>query len=369
MNEAMEQAAALATGLAEDMAEEWDRRAELPREVIRELGAKGVLCADVPEHFGGLGLSSLDSGRLIAATGEACSSLRSIMTSQGIAAWTVSRFGSAEQQADFLPRLTSGESAGVAFSEPGAGSDLSAMTTEITRDGGSIVVDGVKTWVTGAHYASLLVVFGRYGSGAAMAVVPTDAPGVSVERVPDPLGCRAAGHSTVRLSGVRLPAEHLLGGAGMPVTMLATSPLTHGRISVAWGCVGMLRACLRAVVRHSARRETFGSPLSEHQLIRRHVAELHVGERTATHACERASADWDAKRPQHTSAAVLAKHVAAGQAARGAASAVQVLASAGATSSHVVARAYRDAKLMEIIEGSNEISQLLLADEAMTVWA
>ncbi|MFD9368410.1 acyl-CoA dehydrogenase family protein [Streptomyces sp. NPDC060020] len=369
MNEAMEQAAVLATGLAEGVAEEWDRRAELPREVIRELGAKGVLCADVPEHFGGLGLSSLDNGQLIAATGEVCSSLRSIMTSQGIAAWTVSRFGSAEQQADFLPRLTSGESAGVAFSEPGAGSDLAAMATEITRDGDSIVVDGVKTWVTGAHYASLLVVFGRYGSGAAMAVVPADAPGVSIERVPDPLGCRAAGHSTVRLSGVRLPAEYLLGGAGMPVTMLATSPLTHGRISVAWGCVGMLRACLREVVRHSARRETFGSPLSQHQLIRRHIAELHVGERTATHACERASADWDAKRPQHTSAAVLAKHVAAGHAARGAASAVQVLASAGASSSHVVARAFRDAKLMEIIEGSNEISQLLLADEAMTVWA
>ncbi|MFE0174039.1 acyl-CoA dehydrogenase family protein [Streptomyces sp. NPDC059002] len=369
MNEAVEQAAALATGLTEGQAEEWDRRAEMPREVIRELGAKGVLCADVPEHFGGLGLSSLDHGRLIAATGEACSSLRSIMTSQGIAAWTVSRFGSAEQRADFLPRLTSGESAGVAFSETGAGSDLSAMDTEITRDGDSIVIEGEKVWVTGAHYASLLVVFGRYGGGAAMAVVPTDAPGVSVERVPDPLGCRAAGHSTVRLRNVRLSAEHLLGGAGMPVTMLATSPLTHGRISVAWGCVGMLRACLRAVVRHSARRETFGSPLADHQLIRRHIAELYAAERASALVCERASEDWDAKRPQHTAAAVLAKHVAAGHAARGAASAVQVLASAGAANSHVVSRAYRDAKLMEIIEGSNEISQLILADEAMTVWA
>ncbi|MFJ8313853.1 MULTISPECIES: acyl-CoA dehydrogenase family protein [unclassified Streptomyces] len=369
MSEAREQAAALATGLAEGRAEQWDHSAELPREVIRELGAKGVLCADVPEQFGGLGLSSLDNGQLIATTGEACSSLRSVMTSQGIAAWTVSRFGSAEQRAEFLPRLTSGESAGVALSEPGAGSDLAAMTTEITREGDSITVRGEKAWVTGAYYASLLVVFGRFGGGAAMAVVPADAPGVSIERVPDPLGCRAAGHSTVRLDGVRLPASHLLGGAGLPVTMLATSPLTHGRISVAWGCVGIMRACLRAAVRHSARRESFGSPLSEHQLIRRHIAELHAGERTSTLACERASEDWDAKRPQHTTAAVLAKHVAAGHAARGAASAVQVLASAGARNSHVVARAYRDAKLMEVIEGSNEISQLLLADEALTVWA
>ncbi|WP_406171518.1 acyl-CoA dehydrogenase family protein [Streptomyces sp. NBC_00996] len=368
MRESVEWAAALVTELAADRAEAWDDRAELPREVIHELGVKGVLCADVSESFGGLGLGSQDNGRLIAATGERCSSLRSVMTSQGIAAWTVARFGSAAQQSEFLPRLTSGETAGVAFSEPGAGSDLAAMTTEIVRDGDTIVVSGVKTWVTGAHYASLLVVFGRYGDGAAMAVVPTDAPGVTVERVPSPLGCRAAGHATVRLGRVRLPVGHLLGGAGMPVTMLVSSPLTHGRISVAWGCVGILRACLREVVRHSSRRVTFGSPLSRHQLVQRHIAELHADERTATFACEHASREWDTKQPRHMATAVLAKHVAAGHAARGAASAVQVLASAGAHSSHVVARAYRDAKLMEIIEGSNEISQLLLADEAMTVW-
>ncbi|WKX73996.1 acyl-CoA dehydrogenase family protein [Streptomyces sp. XD-27] len=369
MHETGRQAAALVAELTEGRVEDWDRTTEIPREVIRELGAKGILCADVPETFGGLGLSSLDHGGLIAATGEACSSLRSVMTSQGIAAWTVSRFGSAAQKEAFLPRLTSGETAAVAFSEPGAGSDLSAVATEIARDGDAIVLSGEKTWVTGAHYASLLVVLGRYGDGAAMAVVPADAPGVSIERIPDPLGCRAAGHSMVRLDRVRLPATHLLGGAGMPAAMLVTSPLTHGRISVAWGCVGILRACLRAVVRHSAQRHTFGSPISRHQLVRRHIAELHAAEKTSALACEQASRDWDARDPRHAAAAVLAKHVAAGSAAHGAASAVQVLASAGAANSHVVARAYRDAKLMEVIEGSNEISQLLLADEAMTVWA
>ncbi|MGV9525754.1 acyl-CoA dehydrogenase family protein [Streptomyces cellulosae] len=369
MHEVVRQAASLVAELSEGRTEEWDRSTEIPREVVRELGAKGVLCADVPEAFGGLGLSNLDHGELIAATGEACSSLRSVMTSQGIAAWTVTRFGSTAQQQEFLSRLTSGETAAVAFSEPGAGSDLSAVATEITRDGDSIVLDGEKTWVTGASYASLLVVLGQYGDGAALAVVPVESPGVGVERISDPLGCRAAGHSMVRLDRVRLPATHLLGGAGMPAPMLVTSPLTHGRISVAWGSVGILRACLRAVVRHSAQRNTFGVPLAEHQLVRRHIAELHTAEKTSALACEQASRDWDARDPRHAAAAVLAKHTAAGSAARGAASAVQVLASAGAANSHVVARAYRDTKLMEVIEGSNEISQLLLADEAMTVWA
>jgi len=356
------------TRLVADRAEAWDRDGELPRSVLRELGGKGVLCADTPEHFGGLGLHSLDNGELVAAAGAVCGSLRSIMTSQGIAAWTLRRFGSAEQQASFLPRLTAGETAGVAFSEPGSGSDLAAMTTEIVRDGDTMVITGEKSWVTGAAYAAVLVVFGRVGSGAAAAVVPTDASGVSVERVPDPLGCRAAGHATVRLDRVRLPMTHLLGGAGLPVTMLVTSALTHGRVSVAWGCTGMLRACLREVVRHSSQRETFGAPLFAHQLVRRHIAELHAAERTSTFVCERASREWDAQEPRHVVTAVLAKHVAAGYAARGAASAVQVLASAGARSSHVVARAYRDAKLMEIIEGSTEINQLLLADDAATVW-
>jgi methoxymalonate biosynthesis protein len=369
VTEATRQAAALIAELAEGQAEFWDRTGRLPREVIRELGAKGVLCADAPERFGGLGLSSLDNGGLIAAAGEVCTSLRSVMTSQGIAAWTVSRLGSAEQQADFLTRLTSGETAGVAFSEPGAGSDLAAITTRITREGDSIVIDGEKTWVTGAYYASLLVVFGRYDDGAAVAVVPVAAPGVTVERIPDPLGCRAAGHATVRLDRVRLSTAHLLGGAGMPATVLVSSPLTHGRISVAWGCVGMLRACLREVVRHSARRTAFGSPIADHQLIKRHIAEMHMAERTSTLVCERASQDWDARLPQHVTAAVLAKRVASRHAVRAATSAVQVLASAASDNSHVVARAYRDAKLMEIIEGSTEISQLLLADEAMTVWA
>jgi methoxymalonate biosynthesis protein len=290
------------------------------------------------------------------------------MTAQGICAWTLQRFGSSQQQAEFLVRLTSGEIAGVALSEADAGSDLSGIRTEVGGSGGSVVVDGAKVWVTGADYADWLVVFGRYGDGAGIVVVPTDAPGVRIDRVPDPLGCRAAGFADVRLDRVRLPRRHLLGGAGMPVSMLATSPLTYGRISVAWGCVGILRACLSEAAGHAKRRKTFGAPLADHQLILRHLAELYVGERAATYACEQVSRQWDEKSPDQAATAFLAKHLAAGYAARGASAAVQVLASAGARDGQVVARAYRDAKLMEIIEGSNEISQLMMAQQALGVW-
>ncbi|MCM2389945.1 acyl-CoA dehydrogenase family protein [Streptomyces albipurpureus] len=360
----LETLTALVTDTVADAAGEWDVSGEIPIGVLRGLGSKGALCAEAAPEFGGLGLSGMDNGQLTAHTGTLCSSLRSVMTSQGMAAWAVQRFGDHTQRAEYIGRLTGGDLAAVAFSEPGAGSDLAAMTTEIRRDGDEIVIDGTKTWITVAAYADWIVVFGRYDVGGAVAVVPASAPGVRVTRVAAPLGCRAAGHASVVLDDVRLPAKNLLAVAGQPVVMLTTIALTYGRLSVAWGCVGILRACLTAAVRHAGSREQFGKPLLRHQLVARHLAELYTAERTATFACEEAGRSWDGGSPEQVQAAVLAKHVAAQNAARGAASAMQVLASAGATGGHVVERAYRDAKLMEVIEGSNEICQLILAEHA-----
>jgi methoxymalonate biosynthesis protein len=360
--------AALVTGLV-DNADDWDRAGLLPDEVVTRLATAGVLCPQVPAEHGGLGLTSGQAGELTAHVGSLCSSTRSLMTSQGMAAWTVQRFGGPEQRAEHLSRLASGTLAGVAFSEPEAGSDLSAMTTTVEHRDGGLVLSGHKVWVTGAAYADLLVVFARHGDGAAAVLVPTGAPGVGVYPVPDPLGCRAAGHADVRLDGVRLPADHLLAGAGLPLEWLVTSVLTYGRLSVAWGCVGILRACLSSAAGHARTRHQFGKPLADHQLVARHLAELLVAEQAATRMCEQASRCWDAGTPELVTSAVAAKHLAAGNAARGAAAAVQVLASAGARDGHPVARAYRDAKLMEIIEGSTEISQLMLAKHAIAVWS
>lgn len=356
---------ALVDELVGDRADAWDLAGEIPAEVLRKLGARGLLSAQVGTAHGGPGLSSGDNGRLTAHTGSRCSSLRSVMTSQGMAAWTIARLANPDQSAALLPQLVSGQLAAVGFSETEAGSDLSTMSTELTFDGDSVVLTGHKVWMTGAAYADLLVVFATCEGGAAVVVVPSSAPGVHIERVADPLGCRAAGHAHVRFDAVRLPASSVLGGPGMPLPLLVTTALAYGRISVAWGCVGILRACRHAAARHAASRTQFGKPLTEHQLVQRHLAELYVAEQVATQACAHASACWDAGSPDVVVATVLAKHVSAGQAAKAAATAVQVLASAGARDGHVVARAYRDAKLMEIIEGSNEICQLILAEHAV----
>jgi methoxymalonate biosynthesis protein len=345
--------------------EAWDLTGQIPVELLRELGARGILCAEVPAVYGGPGLGSQQNGELTAYVGSLCSSLRSILTSQGMAAWAIQRFGSRDQRKKYLAGLTSGQLAAVAFSEPGAGSDLSATQTKILPDGESVIVDGQKMWVTGASYADLIVVLGRYDGDGALVVVPTSASGVQVEPVPAPLGCRAAGHAHVRLDSVQLPAANVLGGGGQALPLLFTTALSYGRMSVAWGCVGITRACLNAATTHARRREQSGKALAEHQLIARHLAGLLVAERVSTQVCEHASQCWQSASPDMGIASVLAKHVSAGHAAQSASTAVQVLGSAGANDGHVVARAHRDAKLMEIIEGSNEICQLILAQHAL----
>ncbi|MEU6718033.1 acyl-CoA dehydrogenase family protein [Nonomuraea sp. NPDC046802] len=357
--------AEVVTEVVGDRASLWDRQRELPRKVLRKLAAGSLLCPQVPAAYGGLGMTSAQAGEFTAHVGGLCGSLRSVLTSQGMVAWAIHRLGTQEQRDTYLPKLASGTLAGVAFSERHAGSDLSAMATEIRTDGAELVVRGEKTWVTGAAYADLLMVFGRGG----VVLIPGSMVGVRIEPVPQPLGCRAAGHATVRLDDVRLPRTSRLGTGRRPLGMQITSALTYGRLSVAWGCVGILRACLAAAVSHARTRHQFGRALAEHQLVARHLAELLVAEQAATRVCEHASSCWDQARPQVVSAVVVAKHLAATNAMRGAASAVQVLASAGAHDDHVVARAFRDAKLMEIIEGSSEISQLLLAEHAITEWS
>jgi methoxymalonate biosynthesis protein len=349
-----------------DRAGAWDRAGALPPEVLRHLGTSGVLCAQVPAEYGGPGVTSRANGELTAHAGTLCGSVRSIMTSQGISAWVVARHGGEEERAALLPRLAGGELAGVALSEPQAGSDLSAIQTEIRAGRGGVIVSGHKVWVTGARYADLLLVFGRHGDGGAVAVVPAGASGVRITPQPDPLGFRAAGHADVRLDEVRLPHGALI-GAGTPLAWLVTSALSYGRLSVAWGGVGMLRACRAAAVRHARTREQFGRRLVEHQLVAGHLADLWVAEQSAARACEHASDRWDAGSVEVAAAVVLAKYISARLAGQAAAAAVQVLGAAAARDGHVVARAYRDAKVMEIIEGTTEICQTMLAGHAVSI--
>src|SRR5262245_54362773 len=146
-------AADLVTELVGDRPSEWDVTGALPVELLRTLGGRGLLCAEVPAVYGGLGADSCSAGEFTAHVGSLCGSLRSVLTSQGMAAWAISRLGDAAQRQAYLPQLTGGRLAALAFSETAAGSDLSAMATEIRADGDFVTVHGDKVWTTAAAYA------------------------------------------------------------------------------------------------------------------------------------------------------------------------------------------------------------------------
>jgi methoxymalonate biosynthesis protein len=167
---------------------------------------------------------------------------------------------------------------------------------------------------------------------------------------------------------VQVPEDNILGHDAQSLLLIITTTLSYLRLSVAWGVSGYCEPALPQAASHARTRRQFGKPLEQHQLIKRYLAELFVLEQSAAQLCEHASRSWDAGTPDTAIKAVLAKQVSARNAAQGSAMAVQVLASAGARGSDLVARAYRDSKLMEIIEGSTEICQLLLADHAMSLY-
>jgi alkylation response protein AidB-like acyl-CoA dehydrogenase len=173
----------------------------------------------------------------------------------------------------------------------------------------------------------------------------------------------------VRLAGVVVPADHVLPGAGDPFGLQIQSALAYGRLSIAWGCLGIIRACLSAAASHAALREQFGAPIAKHQLVAGRLGDMYAAEQIVARLCEYAAACWRDSSPDLVTAVFTAKHVGAIQANAVASSAVQVLASAGAHDGGCVARAYRDAKLMEIIEGSTEMGRLHLAERALAVWA
>jgi alkylation response protein AidB-like acyl-CoA dehydrogenase len=193
--------------------------------------------------------------------------------------------------------------------------------------------------------------------------VPADQPGVHRSPVQDILGTRASMLATVSLAGCRVPAELMVGPDGMGLTV-ATAALDIGRYSVACGCVGIAQACLDATVRYACRRAQGGARLRDHQLVQQMIAKMSTNVQAARLLCRHAGALKDQGDPGTIVATCVAKYFSATAAARAASDAVQVHGANGCRDSAAVARYFRDAKIMEIIEGSTQIHEVLIAQDA-----
>jgi glutaryl-CoA dehydrogenase (non-decarboxylating) len=343
----------------------WDRQELMPSEVVRQLASRGYLGAVLPARQGGAGFDSVEFGLLNEELGRGCSSLRSLLTVHSMVALTISRWGTEALKAQWLKKLAQGHAIGAfALTEAEAGSDAREISTEAVESGDDYILTGHKKWITFGQTADLFLVFARSLRGHCAFVVERATSGLVTSPVHGMLGTRASMMAELHLEQCRVPKRNLVGAPGFGLSHIASSALDCGRYSVAWGCVGIGQACLESCLRYASQRKQSGTLLRDHQLIQRMITQMVAGVKAARLLCCHAGQLRDAGDPVFLIETSIAKYFACRTAADVARDAVQVHGANGCSSEYPVERFYRDAKIMEIIEGSNEIQEITIAQSA-----
>ncbi len=345
-------------------AREWDRSERMDAGIVAKLADVGFLGCALPEEHGGMGLDSVSYCLVMEELGRADSSVRGIVSvNNGLAGKTIAKWGTAEQQAKWLPRMCSGEALGCyGLTEPGSGSDPASLVTRADRDGDGWVLNGSKIFITLGSWAGVALVFARSGGEGARGItcflVPTASEGFSAVKIDGKLGLRAQDTAEIFLDGVRVPDSARLGdeGAGFKVAM---SALDNGRISLAAGSVGIAQGCVDASVAYAAERRQFGKPIAAFQLVQELIADMAVETDAARMLTWRAAQLADTGRP-YTLAASQAKYYASEVAVRAANAAVQVHGGYGYVDEFPVQKYLRDARVSTLYEGTSQIQKLLI---------
>ena len=341
----------------------FDRTGAVHPDVVSSLAKQGWLGGAISSEYGGQGWDNLTYGLLCAELGRACSSTRSLLTVHSMVAHTIERWGTADQKARWLPSLATGEAiAAFCLTEPETGSDAKSVKAAIDVHGDVCRVTAAKRWTTFGLLADVVLVIGRAGDAPAAILVETDTPGVTRRPVEGLLGLRAAMVGDIDMQACEVPAANLVGKPGFGFSHVASTTLDHGRFSVAWGCVGAAEGCLDASLDHAATRHQFGAPLASHQLVRRLLSDMLTGVRSARLLSQSAADMRDRKAVGALAETMMAKYHASQVFARTASDAVQIHGAVGCTPDHPVERHYRDAKIMQIIEGSDEMQQLTICE-------
>ena len=346
-------------------AQSFDSGQAISLQFLDSVAAVGAFGAIIPRDYGGLGLDMVTLGTVHEEFGRGCSSLRSLLTVHSMVSWAVSARGTHSQRERWLGPLAAGQVlASFCLSEADAGSHTQGIVTTARQDGGDWIISGRKTWITGGQIADLFLVFARTGRGISGFLVPREA-GVEVIPVTDILGTRAGMLAEVVLDDVRVGADAHLGPYGFAQGFVMTAALDIGRYSVACGCVGIVQACLEASAAYAQRRCIGETRLADFQLTQQKIADMATAAAAGRALCQQAGQLKDTGDPATVTATWIAKYFASRAAARAASDAVQLHGARGCTSDYPVARYYRDAKIMEIIEGSSELQQITIAAAAL----
>jgi alkylation response protein AidB-like acyl-CoA dehydrogenase len=348
----------------------YDAQESIPVDLLKRMGELGFFGGVVAPEYGGLGLDFVTFAELIEEVSKTCQIVGTFLSMpSGLVGASLERFGTPDQRERWLRPLAAGEIfGGTAVTEPRSGSDVAGMTTTYRRDGDDFIINGSKAWISNLDIGSFYITFAtrdrslRHG-GVSAFVIPRGTPGLGLYPYKNKLGFRPICTGELVLDDVRLGPEALLGeeGGGFTVAMTAVE---RGRLGVAARAVGVAQACLDDTIAYARDREAFGHPISEFQIVQSKITDMVVGTASAralTRQC--AVALQEGRRARQLTS--IAKMHASDVAARNASDAVQIHGAAGVSPELRVGRMYRDAKVLQIVEGSNDLHRALIGEIAL----
>jgi alkylation response protein AidB-like acyl-CoA dehydrogenase len=340
-----------------------------PERMVQQMKALGLFGATISPDYGGLGLPAALYSRVVMRISEVWMSLTGIFNSHLMMALMLERHGSDGLKQQFLPKLASGEiRGGLALTEPNAGTDLQAIRTVARRDGDGYVLNGTKTWISNGIHGTCFAVLAKTDPAAeprhkGMSMFLCEkGPGFSVSRKLEKLGYKGIDSAELVFQDYRVPAANLIGGAEGRGFQHAVGGLELGRINVAARGVGVAAAALAEALKYAQQRETFGKPICEHQAIQLKLGEMATRVEAARLLVRNAAEIYD-RGERCDMEAGMAKYFAAEAAFENAHEAMRIHGGYGYSKEFPVERLYRDAPLLCIGEGTNEMQRLIIARE------
>ncbi|NEN79747.1 acyl-CoA dehydrogenase family protein [Nocardioides zeae] len=347
---------------------DYDNEERMPRDILDGMARLDLFGGMVPEEWGGSGLDHVTFSACIEEISRVDHCLGVVMSMpSALVGAGLLKYGTDEQRKQWLAPLARGEIfGGAGVTEPQSGSDVAGMETTYVRDGDEFVINGAKTWISNLDVASFFVTFAtrdrsQRHAGVSAFIIPRDTPGLSVHPFKNKLGFRPISTGELVLDNVRVGADALLGeeGKGFEVAMTAVE---KGRLAVASRAVGAAQMCLDASLRYARERVVGGAPIGTYQQIQKKISDMATEIQAARLLNEHCARTLDAGERGRVETS-MAKMYASDVFQRAATEAVQIHGAYGVSDEFPVARAYRDSKVFQIVEGTNEIHRKVIARE------
>ena len=350
------------------VANEWERSGRYPTEIVAGLAEMGLFGMTIPEEYGGLDIDMVSFALVFEELARGWMGVAGILGSHSLSCWMIAKHGTEEQTQKYLPELATGKRrTGIGLTEPGAGTDLQGIRTTAKREGDEYVINGTKMWITNARYANPLPVLVKTDPNASpahkgMSVILVEAgtPGFTVSRDIGKLGYKGPESCEVVLDNVRVPVENLLGGVEGRGMQQVLSGLESGRINIAARSVGIAQAAYEAALEYSKNRHAFGQPISDFQAIQLKIATIATQTQAARLITYWAASKADAGERVDMESG-MAKYFASEVAIEASLEAMRIHGGYGYSTEYVVERLYRDAPLMSIGEGTNDIMRTIIS--------